>query len=200
MRAGLAALIKSLPGFEVVGEADDGLQLLELVREPGADIAILDISMPMMSGVDVARRIAQEHPEVKTIALSMHKSDSWVLRALKAGCQGYVVKDSSVDELKQALVAVSKGDMYLSPRISRKVLTRLLDKAGPNSLYDELSDRQREILTLLVDGRTSRQIAERLHLSPKTVEWHRAQIMDKLGLENLASLVRFAIRTGIVEP
>ena len=200
MRAGLAALIKSMPGFDVVAEAENGLELLDVIAEEKPDIAILDISMPSMSGTDAAARIKRDFPRVKTIALSMHKTEDWVLRALRAGVQAYVTKDAAAAELQEALRAVTNGDMYLSSKISRQVITRLLSESEAGSKYDQLSDRQREILTLIADGLTNNQIAETLHLSPKTVEWHRAQIMERLGMNSLAELIRYVVRIGVVDP
>ncbi|MBO6575542.1 MAG: response regulator transcription factor [Rhodothermales bacterium] len=200
MRAGLAALIKSMPGFDVVGEAENGLELLEVIAEAEPDIAILDISMPSMSGTDAAARIRRDYPKVRTIALSMHRTEDWVLRALRAGVQAYVTKDAAAVELKEALRAVKEGDMFLSSKISRQVISRLLSEGEAGSKYDQLSDRQREILTLIADGKTNNQIAEILHLSPKTVEWHRAQIMERLGMKSLAELIRYVVRIGVVDP
>ena len=200
MRAGIAALIRSMDGFDVVGEAENGFELLELIREFEPDIALLDISMPEMSGTDAAARIKRDFPAVRTIALSMHKTEDWVLRALRAGVQGYVTKDATAVELKEALRAVASGDMFLSSKISRQLVTRLLDDPEAGSRYDQLSDRQREILTLVADGKTTNEIAALLHLSPKTVEWHRSQIMDRLGLANLAELIRYVVRIGVLDP
>jgi DNA-binding NarL/FixJ family response regulator len=200
MRAGIAALIRSMDGFDVVGEAENGFELLELIREFEPDIALLDISMPEMSGTDAAARIKRDFPNVRTVALSMHKTEDWVLRALRAGVQGYVTKDATAVELKEALRAVASGDMFLSSKISRQIVTRLLDDPEAGSRYDQLSDRQREILTLVADGQTTNEIAAKLHLSPKTVEWHRSQIMDRLGLRSLAELIRYVVRIGVLDP
>ncbi|NNE69314.1 MAG: response regulator transcription factor [Rhodothermales bacterium] len=200
MRAGISALIRSMSEFDVVGEAENGLDLLDLVRDLKPDIAVLDISMPGMSGTDAAARIKKDYPEVRTIALSMHKTEDWVLRALRAGVQGYVTKDATAVELKEALRAVAGGDMYLSTKISRQIVTRLLSDPESGSRYDQLSDRQREIITLVADGKTTNEIAEVLHLSPKTVEWHRSQIMDRLGMNSLAELIRYVVRIGVLDP
>lgn len=200
MRAGIAALIRSMDGFDVVGEAENGFELLELIREFEPDIALLDISMPQMSGTDAAARIKRDFPDVRTVALSMHKTEDWVLRALRAGVQGYVTKDATAVELKEALRAVAAGDMFLSSKISRQIVTRLLSDPEAGSRYDQLSDRQREILTLVADGKTTNEIAELLHLSPKTVEWHRSQIMDRLGMGSLAELIRYVVRIGVLDP
>ncbi len=200
MRAGIAALIRSMDGFDVVGEAENGFELLELVREFEPDIALLDISMPQMSGTDAAARIKRDFPKVRTIALSMHDTEDWVLRALRAGVQGYVTKGAAATELKEALRAVASGDMFLSSKISRQIVTRLLSETEAESRYDQLSDRQREILTLVADGKTTNEIGALLHLSPKTVEWHRSQIMGRLGTGNLAELIRYVVRIGVLDP
>lgn len=204
VRAGLRALIDSLPGFEVVGEAGDGREVLRLVRDDGIDVIVMDLSMPGLNGLDATARIAKDHPEIGIVILSMHTSENYVLDALRAGARGYVIKDSAPEELERALRAVAGGQRYLSPSITHFLLDdyQRLVRGGqePQAGTDLLTARQREILQLIAEGHSTREIAERLSISIKTVETHRAQIMQRLNVRDVASLTRYAIRLGLITP
>ncbi len=206
VRAGLRALVEGFAGFRVVAEAGDGREAARLVRQLEPDIALLDIAMPGLNGLDAAALIARETPGTQVVILSMHTAENYVLEALRAGAVGYVVKDAAVDELERALRAVRKGERWLSPAVSRHLLDEYLrltrdqpvaaDASGP----ELLTLRQREILQLIAEGRATREIADRLSISVKTAETHRAQLMERLNIHDVASLTRFAIRIGLIDP
>ena len=201
LRAGLRALLKDMAGVEVVGEAEDGAQALRLMRELRPDVALLDISMPRMNGLEVVARATAELPRTRIVILSMHAYEEYVQRALLAGAAGYLLKNTDPGELEQALRAVARGQTWLSPAISRtvgEVMAR--GQKPPAGPFEVLSPRQREILQLIAEGRSSKEIAQQLELSVKTVESHRNELMERLGIHGVAGLVRYAIRTGIVEP
>jgi DNA-binding NarL/FixJ family response regulator len=204
VRAGIRALLERMPDVTVVGEASDGRAALALILRERPDLALLDIGMPELNGLEAAERIAREAPRTRLVMLSMHSSESYVAQALRLGVVGYLLKDSCVDELPVLLRAVERGETYLSPGISKQVVdalrTRLTgdgDK-GSGSPLDVLTSRQREILQLVAEGKSTKEIAQLLELSVKTVETHRAQIMDRLGIHDVAGLVRFALRAGLV--
>jgi len=196
VRAGLTSLIARLPEMEVVAEAADGRQALRLVRDLQPDIVLMDIAMPGLNGLESAERIHGIHPKIKIIILSMHASEEYVAQALKAGASGYLLKDAATAELEMALKSVSMGQFYLSPAISRQVVDNFL-RGGPTGL-DLLTPRQREILQLIAEGKGTRDIAETLHLSVKTVETHRAQLMDRLDIHDVAGLIRYALKKGLI--
>ncbi|MBC5767814.1 response regulator [Ramlibacter albus] len=197
VRAGLRLLLDRMPGIEVAGEAADGEQALRLVLALNPDIALLDIAMPKLNGIGVLRRIRANGMATKVILLSMHDGDEYVAEALREGALGYVVKGSAVAELESALATVARDDMYLSPVISSKLAQAFSSgrRAGPG-----LSTRQTDILKLVAMGRSSKEIARTLGLSLKTVETHRGQIMDRLGIRDIAGIVRYAVRIGLVSP
>jgi DNA-binding NarL/FixJ family response regulator len=196
VRAGLTSLIARLPEMEVVAEAADGRQALRMVRDLQPDIVLMDIAMPGLNGLESAERIHGIHPKIKIIILSMHASEEYVAQALKAGASGYLLKDAATAELEMALKSVSMGQFYLSPAISRQVVDNFL-RGGPTGL-DLLTPRQREILQLIAEGKGTRDIAETLHLSVKTVETHRAQLMDRLDIHDVAGLIRYALKKGLI--
>jgi len=196
VRAGLTSLIARLPEMEVVAEAADGRQALRLVRDLQPDIVLMDIAMPGLNGLESAERIHGIHPKIKIIILSMHASEEYVAQALKAGASGYLLKDAATAELEMALKSVAMGQFYLSPAISRQVVDNFL-RGGPTGL-DLLTPRQREILQLIAEGKGTRDIAETLHLSVKTVETHRAQLMERLDIHDVAGLIRYALRKGLI--
>lgn len=204
VRAGMRALIDGLPGFEIVGEAADGREVVRLARDDGIDIVVMDLSMPGLNGLDATAYIVKEHPEIRVVILSMHTSENYVLDALRAGARGYVIKDSAPEELERALRAIAAGQRYLSPAISHYLLDdylRLTRGGGdPQKESAQLTPRQREILQLIAEGRSTREIAERLSISIKTVETHRGQIMQRLNVRDVASLTRYAIRLGLIAP
>jgi DNA-binding NarL/FixJ family response regulator len=199
VRAGLRALLETMRDIEVVGEADDGRHALELVALHQPTIVLMDISMPSLDGIETTRRIAKEHPDVHVIILSMHADDRFVAQALRAGARGYLLKDAVPRELELALDAVARDEIYLSPAISKRVVEEYLSKAqGAGSPLEQLSPRQREILQLIAEGRSTKQIAALLAISVKTVETHRAVLMEKLDIHDIAGLVRYAVRHGLV--
>ena len=196
VRAGLTSLIARLPEMEVVAEAADGRQALRLVRDLQPDMVLMDIAMPGLNGLEAAERIHNIHPQTKIIILSMHASEEYVAQALKAGASGYLLKDAATAELEMALKSVSMGQFYLSPAISRQVVDNFL-RGGPTGL-DLLTPRQREILQLIAEGKGTREIADTLHLSVKTVETHRAQLMERLDIHDVVGLVRYAMKKGLI--
>jgi DNA-binding NarL/FixJ family response regulator len=199
VRAGIRALLEADGRVEVVAESGDGREALELVLEHRPDVALIDLGMPGLNGLELARRLTQQLPRTRVIVLSMHAEPSYVRQALKAGVAGYLVKGAAVSELPLAIDSVMRGETYLSPRISHSVVQELLrDGAGEPDPLEGLTGRQREILQLVAEGRSTKEIASTLGLSVKTVETHRSRIMDRLGIRDVAGLVRLAIRTGLV--
>lgn len=205
VRAGIRSLLESLPDIEVIAEAGDGLAALEAVRHHAVDVILLDITLPGLNGLEVARQISrmESHTEnpPRVLMLSMHAGPEYVARALAAGAAGYLVKDSAFEELAEALDAVCLGQRYLSKTIDPQLVENFL-AAAPAELHElaVLTPRQRQILQLVAEGHGTRDIAERLFLSVKTVETHRAQLMERLGIHDVPGLVRLAIRCGIITP
>jgi DNA-binding NarL/FixJ family response regulator len=201
VRAGIQGLLKGLPGVEVVGEAGDGQEALRLAEALRPDLVLMDVGMPGLNGLEVAGRLATLDPSIRVIILSMHTSEEYVLRALRAGCAGYLLKASAVAELEVAVRAVARGESYLSPAVSKRVVDDYVSRTGgATDPLDALTPRQREILQLAAEGHSSKEIAERLGVSYRTVEAHRAQLMERLGVHDLAGLVRFAVRVGLIRP
>jgi len=199
VRAGLCALVKSLEGVEVVAEAGDGHQTLKMVKDHFPDLILMDIAMPGLNGLEATIRVAKEYPHVKVIILSMHANEEYVLQALSAGARGYLLKDSGTAELELAIRAVMKGETFLSPAVSRHVIDEYVQRQGdPQSPFHILTPRQREILQLIAEGLSTKDIARKLDLSIKTIDTHRTQLMDRLDIHEVAGLVRYAIRTGLV--
>jgi DNA-binding NarL/FixJ family response regulator len=201
VRAGIRSLLGTLPGVEVVGEARDGQEALLLVGTLHPDVVLMDIAMPGLNGLEATARIAREHRGTRVIILSMHVSEEYAARALRAGGAGYLPKDADVRELALAIEAVARGETYLSPTVSTHVVAdyrRRLTEA-PDALA-RLTPRQREVLQLLAEGHSTKDVAFRLGVSIKTVETHRAQLMERLDIRDLAGLVRFAVRMGLVSP
>lgn len=202
VRAGIRELIQKIPSVEVIGEASNGRQTLELVQTHNPDLVLLDIGMKELNGLEVAERITRDHPGVKALILSMHANEEYVLRALRAGASGYMLKDSAITELKLAIEAVLAGKTYLSPTISRSAIDSYLHRtgSGKKAAIEQLTPRQREVLQLIAEGNSTKEIAASLNLSAKTVETHRAQLMERLDIYDVASLVRFAMRAGLIQP
>lgn len=198
VRAGLRTLLDGIPGIAVVAEADNGEQAVALAAEHRPDIALLDITMPGMNGLQAAERILRDLPGIRVVMLSMHAGEEYVTQALRLGVSGYLLKDAATLELQAALEAVSSGATYLSPRLTSQLLQAKGLRQADAPAQPALSPRQIEVLKLLALGRSVKEIAFELQLSAKTVETHRAQIMEKLGMRDLASLVRYAIRTGLI--
>jgi DNA-binding NarL/FixJ family response regulator len=203
VRAGMRALLNELPGVEVVAETGDGREALRLVREQRPDIALIDISMPGLNGLEVASRIVHDHPTTRVVIVSMHGDDESVRRALVAGAAGYLLKNSDRSELELALRAVARGDTWLSPSLTKRVVaayTHGTPQPSEGWAFATLTPRQREVLQLVAEGHSSKEIASRLNVALKTVETHRTELMERLGIHGVASLVRYAIQVGLVRP
>lgn len=199
VRAGIRRLLESLPDVEVVGESGDGLDALERVRRDPPDAILLDITLPALNGIEVAERISRLDVPTRVLMLSMHASPEYAARALAAGAAGYLNKDSAFDELATALDVICSGKRYLCRALDADAVQKLEKRAGAGETeLDMITPRQRQILQLLAEGQGTRLIAERLHLSVKTVEAHRGQIMQRLGIFDVPGLVRFAIRNGLL--
>ena len=199
VRDGLRTLIEKEPGMEVVGEARNGREGLKLTRKLLPDVTIMDITMPDMNGIDATRSILEEHPEIKVIALSMHSDRRLVSGMLEAGASGYLLKDSAFEELARAVHAVMAHQTYLSPSITDIVIKRFIGKSTSveRSVFTDLTKREREVLQLLVEGMSTKEVASSLNVSVKTIETHRANIMDKLDIHSISELVKYAIREGL---
>ncbi|HWA37831.1 MAG TPA: response regulator transcription factor [Burkholderiales bacterium] len=195
VRAGLRGLIERLAGFSVIGEAEDGATALALVRKEVPEVVITDISMKGMGGLALADALKREFPQVRVIVLSMHADEEHVQKALLSGVRGYLLKDSALLELELALRAVLRGDSYLSPAVSRQVAAGYLSGA---TATEALTARQREILTHIAEGMAVKEIAFKLGISTKTVEAHRSQIMERLGIRDIPGLVKYALQAGLV--
>jgi DNA-binding NarL/FixJ family response regulator len=199
VRAGFRALLDSLGEVQVVAEAGNGRDALRQMEAHRPDVVLMDISMPGLNGLEATARAAKEFPWAGVIVLSMHANEEYVLRALRSGAAGYLLKDASSAELELAVRAVAGGDTYLSPPVSHHVVEAYVERVGDRlSPVDRLTPRQREILQLVAEGHTTRQIAHLLGLTAKTVETHRAQLMERLDIHDIAGLVRFAVQSGIV--
>ena len=200
VRAGIRALLQGLEGVEVVAEAGDGREAMALALVHRPHVLVTDIAMPHVSGLELAGRVARELPEARVIILSMYGNEEYASRALQAGAAGYLLKDSGLAELELAVRAVARGETYLSPAVSKHVIADYLRRTGgapPES--GSLTPRQRQVLRLIAEGKTTKAIARLLGVSVKTVETHRAQLMDRLDIHDVAGLVRHAIRIGLVE-
>jgi len=199
VRAGIRALLEKLPEVEVVGETDDGREVISLVREHRPDVVLMDISLPGLNGLEATARIAREYAEVRIIILSMHQNEEYYWRALNSGAAGYLLKKAAATELDAALRRVVQGDVYLSREISSRLLKKFPQGiVGRKSPLEQLTARQREILQLIAEGENTKGIARILHVSPKTIEYHRLKLMDALNLHDIPGLVRFALRVGLV--
>jgi DNA-binding NarL/FixJ family response regulator len=199
VRAGIRALLEKLPGIEVVGEADNGREAMELIKTKGPNLILLDISMAELGGLEALPRIVKNFPAVKVLILSGHANEEYVLRALRNGAAGYMLKDAATAELQHAMDCVIQGKTYLGPSISRTVIDSYLERVGaPFSPLEQLTPRQREILQLVAEGKNTKEIAHLLGISIKTVEAHRLQLMARLSIYDLPGLVRYAVRSGLV--
>jgi DNA-binding NarL/FixJ family response regulator len=200
-REGLKALLSLDPGYEIIGEAEDGLEAVRLIRKSRPDLVLLDLSMPRMNGFSVLREIKGAMPEVKILVLSIHESDQYVLQAFEARADGYAIKDSSREELRVAIRSVLEGKKYISPGVAGNVLEGYPDgrkTLKSKSALDTLTEREKQVLKLLGEGYQNKEIAELAHISVKTVEKHRANIMAKLDLHNAAALTAFAFEHGLI--
>ena len=202
VRKGLRALLDREPRIDVVDEAGDGRETLDKVKKHFPDVVVMDIGMPNMNGIEATRQIKKRFPDVRILILTMHASEEYVSAILEAGASGYVLKQAAPAELISAIEAVHKGDSFLSPSICTKVIkgfTKKFNEGKETSGFDSLTEREREVLQLIAEGKSTRQIAECLFISPKTAEVHRSHLMEKLGLHNTAEIVRYAVRKGIVD-
>ena len=198
VRAGIRALLDELPDVSVVAEAGDGREAMRLAHEHHPDVVLMDISMPLMNGLEAAERITKDLPEVRVIILSMHANEEYVWHALRTGAKGYLLKGANASELEMALGAVGRGETYLSPSISTSVQEYMHDVGEEPTALGRLTPRQREVLQLIAEGQTNRKIAATLGISIKTVETHRSQLMEALDIHDVAGLVRFALRVGLI--
>ncbi|HYZ85207.1 MAG TPA: response regulator transcription factor [Bryobacteraceae bacterium] len=201
VRAGLRLLLEREPGFVVVGEAEDGRSAVALADKEAPNVVVMDIAMPELNGIEAARQIVTKNPKTSVIVLSMHSDESYVIRALKAGARAYLLKDSAQADLIRAVRAVTDGKSYFLPEISNLLLedyVRQLKERGEEDSYELLTTREREVLQLVAEGKSNKDIAAMLHLSLYTVETHRAHILQKLGLHSVPDLILYAVRKGIV--
>jgi two-component system, NarL family, response regulator NreC len=197
VRSGFRALLAAHSDLEVIGEAADGLDAVEKVKELQPDIVVMDVTMPNLNGIEATRRITQEWPRVRVLALSMHKDAVYVREILRAGARGYLLKDSGEDDLVNAVRALAKGEGYISPAVSEAVLTDY--RKHVTNPIDLLTTREREVLQRVAEGQTNKEIASALNLSVYTVEAHRGRVMEKLNLHSTGELVRFALRSGLID-
>ena len=203
VREGIRLCLEGMGDIEVVGEAEDGNEAVQLVRRLTPAVAVLDVTMPRLNGIEALRQIRREHPATAAVMLSMHDNEAYVTAALRAGAAGYVLKRTAATELGRAIRAAHAGGTYLDPGIARRVVADYVQRLGPDDEdggpLDRLTAREREVLQLAAEGRTVRQIAQSLVISTKTAEHHRTSVMGKLGLRNQTDLVKYAIRAGLVE-
>jgi len=202
-REGLKSMLDSRGDIDIVGEAEDGLEAIRLIRNIKPELVLLDLSMPKMGGISVMKEVKRELPDTRILALTIHESDQFVLEAFEAGTEGYCIKDASRAELMNAVDCVLQGKLYISPDISDQVIQGYI--SGKKTLkkesnWDTVTQREREVLKLLAEGHTNKEIGDFLHISAKTVEKHRANLISKLDLHNVAQLTTFAIEKGLVEP
>jgi two-component system, NarL family, response regulator NreC len=200
VRQGLRVLLEGQPDFQLVGEAGDGLEAVQLTERLKPDVLIIDLMMPSLNGLEATRQIGQRSSHTRVVILSMHANEAYVLEALRNGAAGYVLKDSSAADLVQAVREVVAGRRYLSAPLSERAIAAYIQKASDVALdpYEMLTNREREVLHLAAEGRTNAEIADQLSISPRTAETHRANLMHKLGLRTHTDLIRYALRRGIL--
>lgn len=201
MRTGLRALLERQPNLEVVGETENGRETIDRVEALKPDVVVMDVGMPILNGIEATKQIANEKSSTAVIILSMHADESYVMRALKAGARGYLLKDSAAADLINAIQAVSQNKSFFNPKVSHILAedyVRVLKQKGEVDSYELLTDREREILQLLAEGKANKEIATLLNISPYTVETHRKHILEKLNLHNPAELILYAVRKGII--
>ncbi len=201
VRDGLRAVLEQQPDLRVVAEACDGRECVRLAEEKSPDVVIMDIAMPNMNGMEATRRIVASNPRIAVVVLSMHQDESYVLGALKAGAKAYILKDSARTDVIDAVRATSRGESYLTRKISRMLQEDYvldMQSRGVGDSYDMLTDREREVLQLVAEGKANKEVAALLHISLTTVETHRAHILQKLGLHSVPELILYAMRRGII--
>lgn len=201
LRDSLSMFLTHEADMIVIGEASNGQEAFSRILQLVPDVAVIDISMPQLNGIDLCIKLKQEKPEIKLVILSMHKTESYIAKALNAGVNAYVLKDNALEELLSAIRSVDEGRMFLSPDLVEMVVSGYLNEkpTGTNSEADSISVREREVVQLLAEGLNNKEVADRLNLSVKTVETHRANIMKKLGLKNIADLVLYAVRNQLIQ-
>ncbi len=200
LRHGLSRSFGAEDDIEVVGQASDGLSTIDLIRELSPDVVVMDIGMPDLNGIEATRRITKDYPDVKIVGLSMHSSDKYIREMFKAGASGYLLKNCAFEELIEAIRTVAGGKTYISSSIGDMIIKEYINKSDEEkSVFSILSQREREVLQLLAEGKTTKQVGRLLNISPKTVEVHRLRIMDKLELDNIAHLTKYAIQEGLTE-
>jgi DNA-binding NarL/FixJ family response regulator len=201
MRAGIRSQLHELPEVEVIAEACDGHEAIALVRRDRPDVVLLDIAMPRLNGLEAAAQINREFPEVGIVILTMHAGEEYVRRALRAGARGYVLKDAESVQLRLAVSAAARGEVYLSPAVAEQLVGQYkTGQAAPEDSWEKLTPRQREVLQQVAEGCSTKEIARKLRISPRTVETHRSQLMQHLDIHDVAGLVRYALRMGLVNP
>jgi DNA-binding NarL/FixJ family response regulator len=201
VRAGMKALLQKIEGTEVVADMGDGLEAVKYVQTVTPDLVLMDIAMPGLNGLDATARIVKESPTTRVILLSMYANEEYLRQALQVGASGYLLKGAELAELELALKTVARGERYLTPAVAKYAIEAYREKSdGPAGPLAKLSMRQREILQLIAEGQTTKDIAQRLNVSVKTVETHRAQLMERLDIHDVPGLVRFAIRVGMIQP
>ena len=201
VRAGMKALLQKIEGTEVVADMGDGLEAVKYVQTDTPDLVLMDIAMPGLNGLDATARIVKESPTTRVILLSMHANEEYLRQALQVGASGYLLKGAELAELELALKTVARGERYLTPAVAKYAIEAYREKSeGPAGPLAKLSMRQREILQLIAEGQTTKDIAHRLNLSVKTVETHRSQLMERLDIHDVPGLVRFAMRVGLIQP
>jgi DNA-binding NarL/FixJ family response regulator len=202
VRHGLSRSIEQEKDMEVVAHATQGHQAVELARELTPNVVLMDISMPDLNGIEATRQIGRESPETKVIGLSMHSAQRYVKEMFKAGARGYLLKECEFDELAEAIRSVAGGQVYITPAVSQAVLTSCIQEPqqSQKGAFSVLTPREREVLQLMAEGHSTKQIARRLHISPKTVEAHRLKVMNKLDIDNVAQLTKYAIQEGLTSP
>jgi DNA-binding NarL/FixJ family response regulator len=199
LREGLRLILSQASGVEIVGEQGDGRIAMEEIDQLKPDLVVLDISLPSLSGVEIARQIRKYHPSMKILVLSRHDNQEYVEQLLKYGVQGYILKEEAGSDLLKALDVIRKGENYLSPRITKHLVTGMERKKSANDPFEILTNREREVLKLVAEGKSNEKIAQALWISAKTVKVHRANIMRKLDIHKVADLVKYAIKAGIIE-
>jgi len=201
IRAGLRLVVEQQPDFAVAGEAENGRQAVAMADSLKPNVVVMDIGMPDLNGIEAARQIREHHPEIEIVMLSMHSDEGYVLRALKAGARAYLLKDSAEADLARAIHAAAEGKSFFSPAVGKVLLEdymRKLERTGAEDSYELLSPREREVLQLVAEGKSSKEIANLLNLSVYTVETHRAKLMQKLNLKSMPELILYAVRKGII--
>lgn len=201
VRAGMRALLQKIDGIEVISDVGDGWEAVKAVQTDPPDLVLMDIAMPGLNGLDATSRIVRESPTTRVILLSMHANEEYFRQALQVGASGYLLKGAELSELELALKTVARGETYLTPGVAKYAVEAYREKSeGPIDPLAKLTLRQREVLQLIAEGQTTKDIAQRLNLSVKTIETHRSQLMERLDIHDVPGLVRFAMRVGLIQP